>query len=373
MLPRPSLLGVVPLLGTLSLAQSPPSKAEVHPMLPTWKCTNSGGCIVQNTSVVLDFEYRDIHTISGSTSCKTGSASSLSKSQCPDAATCAQNCIIEPADYAAKGVSTSGSSLTMYHYVRNHGRLDSASPRIYLLDENTGKYVLMSLLNQELTVTVDLSTLPCGENGAFYLSEMAADGSKSPSQNNIGGATLGNGYCDAQCQGYCCNEMDILEANSQANVFTGHPCKGNNCDKGGCGYNPYASGQRSFYGPGKTVDTNKPFTVVTQFIASGGRLTSITRKYIQGGRTINSGSINSCGSESGTGGLTGMGQALGRGMVIAASIWNDAAQNMAWLDSGNNGPCQTGQGSPSNIQSQHPDTHVVFSNIKWGDIGSTTK
>ncbi|KAK4208907.1 glycoside hydrolase [Rhypophila decipiens] len=358
MLPRSSLIRVVPFLGTLSLAQSPPSKAEVHPMLPTWKCTNSGGCIVQNTSVVLDFEYRDIHTISGSTSCKTGSASSLSKSQ---------------SDYAAKGVSTSGNSLTMYHYVRNNGRLDSASPRVYLLDENTGKYVLMSLLNQELTVTVDLSSLPCGENGAFYLSEMTADGSKNPSQNNIGGATLGNGYCDAQCQGFCCNEMDILEANSQANAFTGHPCKGNNCDKGGCGYNPYASGQRSFYGPGKTVDTNKPFTVVTQFMASGGRLTSITRKYIQGGRTINSGSINSCGSESGTGGLTGMGQALGRGMVIAASIWNDAAQNMAWLDSGNNGPCQTGQGSPSNIQSQHPDTHVVFSNIRWGDIGSTTK
>lgn len=55
------------------------------------------------------------------------------------------------------------------------------------------------------------------------------------------------------------------------------------------------------------------------------------------------------------------------------SIWNDAAQQMAWLDSGANGPCGGGQGSPSNIQSQHPDTHVVFSNIRWGDIGSTTK
>lgn len=60
-------------------------------------------------------------------------------------------------------------------------------------------------------------------------------------------------------------------------------------------------------------------------------------------------------------------------MVLAMSIWNDAAQQMAWLDSGNNGPCTNGQGSPSNIQSQHPDTHVVFSNIRWGDIGSTSK
>lgn len=59
-------------------------------------------------------------------------------------------------------------------------------------------------------------------------------------------------------------------------------------------------------------------------------------------------------------------------VVLAMSIWNDAAQNMAWLDAGGNGPCTDGEGSPDNIKSQHPDTHVVFSNIRWGDIGSTT-
>ncbi|KAK3367538.1 glycoside hydrolase family 7 protein [Podospora didyma] len=352
------------------LAQSLASDPEAHPLLPTWKCTKSGGCVQQNTSVVLDFEYRNVHTIGGSTSCKTGNK--LNQAQCPNAETCAKNCVVEPADYAAMGVSTSGNAVTMYHYVKTNGKLNSASPRIYLLDAN-GKYVMMNLLNAELSVDVDLSTLPCGENGAFYLSEMTADGSKNPGQFNVGGAGAGNGYCDAQCQGYCCNEMDILEANSMANAFTGHPCKGNNCDKGGCGYNPYASGQKNFWGPGKTVDTSKPFTVITQFPASGGRLSQITRKYVQNGRTINSGAISNCGSEGSTGGLTGMGQALGRGMVLAMSIWNDAAQNMAWLDSGVNGPCTSGQGSPSNIQSQHPDTHVVFSNIRWGEIGSTGK
>jgi len=60
-------------------------------------------------------------------------------------------------------------------------------------------------------------------------------------------------------------------------------------------------------------------------------------------------------------------------VVLAISIWNDAAQQMSWLDQGNNGPCRAGEGTPSNIQAQHPGTHVVFSNIKWGDIGSTTK
>lgn len=64
---------------------------------------------------------------------------------------------------------------------------------------------------------------------------------------------------------------------------------------------------------------------------------------------------------------------LNPAVVLAMSIWNDAAQQMSWLDSGANGPCRSGEGTPANIQSQHPDTHVVFSNIRWGDIGSTTE
>ncbi|CAK7228863.1 hypothetical protein SCUCBS95973_007025 [Sporothrix curviconia] len=248
-----------------------------QPLLPTWKCTTSGGCVQQNTSVVLD---RDSKLAKGA----AGSRSA--------------------ADYAAMGVTTSGNTLTMYHYVNSQ----PASPRVYLLDSDTNKYVLMALQdNQELPVDVDLSSLPCGENGAFYLSEMAADSS--------GGAGSGTGYCDAQCpQSQCCSEMDILEANTMATAMTPHPCKGSNCDKSGCGYNPYASGQRNYWGPGKTVNMSKVLTVVTQFAASGGRLSQITRKYIQSGRQIGGGdTISNCGAEGGSGGLAGMGQALGRG------------------------------------------------------------
>ncbi|KAF2653272.1 glycoside hydrolase family 7 protein [Lophiostoma macrostomum CBS 122681] len=309
--------------------------AEEHPLLPTWKCTTSGGCVQQNTSIVLDKDSKYATNAAGSRTA---------------------------ADYTAMGVSTSGNALTLAHYVKSGNTLNPASPRVYLLDSD-GNYVLMKLLGQELTVDVDYSDVPCGENGAFYLSEMAADGR--------GNASAGTGYCDAQCQGYCCNEMDVLEANSKATAMTGHPCNGNTCDKNGCAFNPYQSGQHNFWG--QTVDTSKPFTVVTQFPANGGKLSSITRKYIQNGRQINSGSVSSCGSEGSTGGLTGMGAALGRGMVLAISIWNDATQQMAWLDSGVNGPCRSGEGTPANIQAQHPGTHVVYSNIKWGDIGSTTK
>jgi cellulase len=290
------------------------------------------------------------------------------------------------------GITTSGSSLTMYHYVQSNGKLNSVSPRAYLLGPD-GNYVLISLLNQEFSFDVDLSTLPCGENGALYLSEMDATGGRT--EYNKGGANYGSGYCDAQCptltwrngtlntakQGFCCNEMDILEANSRANAFTPHPCTSTNCDKGGCGFNPYASGNKNYYGPGMTVDTSKPFTVITQFVpASNGSLNQIVRKYIQGGKTVSSSvstgdviNASACSTAANFGGLAGMGQALQRGMVLAFSIWNDAGQNMNWLDSGKAGPCNATEGNPSIIQAQYPNTHVIFSNLRWGDIGSTVK
>ncbi|KAI0885401.1 glycoside hydrolase family 7 protein [Annulohypoxylon maeteangense] len=327
----------VGLLGSLLTSAAVAQGSEAHPPLTTWKCTTAGGCVQQNTSVVLD---KDSKYASGAAGSRTAD------------------------DYAAMGVSTEGDAVTMYHYVKSGSTLNPASPRIYLLDAN-GQYVMMELLGQELSVDVDYSQVPCGENGAFYLSEMKADGGGSS-----GGASAGQGYCDAQCQGYCCNEMDILEANAKANAMTPHPCQGDNCDKAGCGYNPYASGQRNLWATGGTVDTNKKFTVITQFAGSGS-LTSISRIYIQDGKQTPGGTISAC--NDGQGGLAGMGAALGRGMVLAMSIWNDATQQMSWLDAGNNGPCNIAESTPANIQAQHPDTHVTFSNIRWGDIGSTTK
>jgi cellulase len=384
-------LAVLPLANAQQPGTSTP---EVHPQLATWKCTTNGGCVQQNTSVVLDWNYRWIHTATGSTSCTTSSG--IDKTLCPDQTTCSKNCVIEGADYAAAGVTTSGSTLTMRQYMKgSNGVTSSVSPRIYLLGSDDN-YVMLKLLGQEFSFDVDLSTLPCGENGALYLSEMDATGGRN--KDNLGGAKYGSGYCDAQCPvqtwtngtlntnggGACCNEMDILEANARANGFTPHPCANNNCDKSGCGYNPYSSGYTNYYGPGLTVDTSKPFTVVTRFPTNDGTttgsLSQITRYYIQNGKTIPSAApggdsitASGCSSAASFGGLAGMGQALGRGMVLAFSIWNDAGGNMNWLDSGSNGPCSASEGSPSNILANHPDTHVVFSNIRWGDIGSTVQ
>ena len=291
-----SISAVAWLLAGKAIAQS----TEEHPLLPTWKCTTSGGCVKQNTSIVLD---QDSKFAAGRPGSRTA------------------------ADYTAMGVTTSGNALTLTHYVKSaSGSLNNATPRVYLLGED-GKYVMMKLLGQELSVDVDYSDVPCGENGAFYLSEMQAEGKGGA------GAGGGTGYCDAQCQGYCCNEMDILEANNMATAMTGHPCNGNNCDKGGCAYNPFASGQRNYWAPGGTVDTSKTFTVVTQFQANGGKLSSITRKYIQNGRQISGGgSITGCGSEGATGGLTGMGAALGRGSKWLPFLTYNESSNPSLLE-----------------------------------------
>lgn len=383
----------------LASAQQPGTVTpEVHPQLSTSKCTTAGGCVAQNTSVVLDFNYRWMHTADYA-SCTTSSG--INATLCPDEATCAQNCVIEGANYTSSGVSTSGSTLTMSQYVPTSSGASNASPRLYLLDETTQDYVMLQLLGQELTFDVDVSTLPCGENGALYLSEMDASGGRN--QYQTGGATYGGGYCDAQCPvqtfkngtlntdaaGYCCNEMDILESNSLAAAFTPHPCAddASNCDKGGCGFNPYSQGLEDYWAPGGTLDTSKPFTVTTQFVTddgtTAGTLSEIRRVYRQNNMTIPSAitggdAINSTwcaavdASAAQFGNLQTMGEALGRGMVLAFAVWNDNSQFMNWLDSGSNGPCNATEGNPALIQQSNPDTHVVFSSIRWGDIGSTT-
>lgn len=95
--------------------------------------------------------------------------------------------------------------------------------------------------------------------------------------------------------------QDIWEANSISAAYTPHPCQPeaytpctgdactSTCDQAGCDFNSYRMGNTSFYGPGKTIDTTKKFTVVTQFLTSDGTangdLTEIKRFYVQNGVT----------------------------------------------------------------------------------------
>ncbi|KIO25536.1 hypothetical protein M407DRAFT_75572 [Tulasnella calospora MUT 4182] len=180
------------------------------------------------------------------------------------------------------------------------------------------------------------------------------------------------------------------------------------CDPDGCDFNSYRQGDTGFYGPGKTVDTTKKFTIVTQFITDNGtatgKLTEIRRLYVQNGVVIQNSvnkiagipAVNSitdayCDAQKTTfgdqkqfqakGGLVGMGQSLARGGVLVLSVWDDYAVNMLWLDSQYptdctkdgcyRGTCATTSGVPTDVEVSAASATVTYSNIRVGDIGST--
>ena len=97
-------------------------------------------------------------------------------------------------DYKAMGVTTQGSNLRLDLFAPQGAQI---APRVYLLGEDQKNYEMLQLTGKEFTFDVDISRLPCGMNGALYLSEMAASGGRSTL--NPGGASYGTGYCDAQC------------------------------------------------------------------------------------------------------------------------------------------------------------------------------
>ncbi|PWY77055.1 glycoside hydrolase [Aspergillus heteromorphus CBS 117.55] len=400
-----------------------------------------------DTNKALDSSFHTIHLRNSTTPC--ANSTSVDPTICPDPTTCAQECLIEGiSDYSAYGVhvspsttttTTSLGSVTLNQYLQtntdNKTTITTASPRLYLLSPTGSTYQPLHLLNQEISFTVDVSNLPCGMNGALFLSEMDFSGGHSSTLNRAG-APYGTGYCDAQCYikpwfngvantanvGACCNEMDLWEANARATAVTGHSCNVSGiygcegetcgsgsagvCDKTGCGFNPYALGREGFYGLGDAfrVDTRGVVRVVTQFWTSvsdgsgdgndaageGQALKQIRRLYIQDGVVIHNAVVEldgqrtdsitdrycvEKGDSEGTfeshGGLEAMGKALERGMVLVFSVWNDDSSYMQWLDAGSDGPCNSTEGNPEVIEAVDPGTAVVFSDVRWGDIGST--
>ncbi|TVY50339.1 Exoglucanase 1, partial [Lachnellula cervina] len=403
--------------------------AEVHPTLTSQQCTKVGGCVTVNTSIVLDANYRWLHNVGGYDNCV---AQGFNTSVCPDAESCSKDCALEGVDYASYGVKTNGSALTLNLFKTESNVTSLTSPRVYLLADDS-IYNMFQLLDREISFDVDISKAGCGVNGALYLSEMSPTGNEGPL--NPAGAKYGTGYCDAQCPsqnyingvanfngtlGACCNEMDLWEANSAANAFTPHPCNVTGvyacteplcgdankyagvCDKDGCDFNAYRDGAPDFYGPNKTINTNRKFTVVTQFLTSRNRtLMEIGRLYVQDGKVIQNAHTNITGvisqnsisdayckeqkivfgatdDFSTQGGLSQMGKALDRGMVLVFSIWDDAGSGMQWLDGTTGtgagsvrGPCSATSGDAVTIMADEPWSAVTFENIRAGEIGST--
>ncbi|TFL03273.1 family 7 glycoside hydrolase [Pterulicium gracile] len=425
--------------------------AENHPKITVQQCSSGGSCTTQQREIVLDSNWRWLRNNKANqyNNCYTGNT--WDSSLCSSPTTCAQNCALEGAEYQANyGITTSGNSLTLKFKTGTN-----VGSRVYLMDSATS-YQMFNLNNQEFTFDVDMSQLPCGLNGALYFVQMDKDGGMSRFSGNKAGAKYGTGYCDAQCArdikfingeanvldwagasgdpnggrgryGTCCNEMDIWEANSMGTAYTPHVCgqgggqvrcEGQGCasfedryngicDKDGCDWNSFRMGDKNFIGRGKTVDTTKKMTVVTQFISSGGNLSEIKRFYVQNGRVIanapstfpslsqyNSLTDQVCAAQKSlfgdvndfadNGGMRAMGQGFQKGMVLAMSVWDDFEANMLWLDGEKypldkdpsqpgiaRGECTLAQSTPEYVRANSPNAQVIFSNIKYGALNST--
>ncbi|TDZ41251.1 Exoglucanase 1 [Colletotrichum trifolii] len=419
---------------------------EVHPKM-NWQNCSGGSCTNVNGEVVIDANWRWTHVVGGYENCYEGN---VWTNRCSSAEDCAKNCAVEGAEYGnTYGVSTSGNALTL-KFVQQHQYGKNVGSRMYLMNGES-KYQMFTLLNNEFAFDVDLSTVECGMNSALYFVAMNEDGGLSSEPNNKAGAKYGTGYCDAQCArdlkfiegrgniegweasdtdssagvgnlGACCAEIDVWESNKAAFALTPHPCIDNNyhvcegdtcggtysedrygggCDANGCDYNPYRMGNPDFYGPGKTIDTTKKFTVITRFepdrmyqvfIQDGttyevpgakwdgipGDRADITPEFCEAQFSV----FGERDRFNEVGGYPQLNAALEIPMVLVMSIWSDHYANMLWLDSSypveragepgvDRGPCPTTSGVPAEVIEQFPNSRVIWSNVRFGPIGST--
>ncbi|KAG8869156.1 hypothetical protein FRB97_001563, partial [Tulasnella sp. 331] len=368
------------------------NQAETHPSLSWSKCTTSGGCVSSAGSVVLDANWRWPTAILATNGTR------------PSAPT------------RPLALPTANSTVPPTPPPMVSPAAATPSPSSSSREATNTAYQMFKPLNQEFTFTVDLSTLPCGLNGALYFSEMAADGGSSAHPTNRAGAQYGTRYCDSQCPhdiksingaanlldwnatsansgtgmyGSCCSEMDIWEANSIAAAYTPHPCTSagllecsgstctSTCDQAGSDFNSYRWGDTS----------------------------EIRRLYIQNGVTIQNSVTNipglttydsisdaSCKAQKTATGDTDMFETLG-GMAEMGQRSPDAkgssslscvrSVDMLWLDGDYpttasatapgvaRGTCATSSGKPATVKAAGGNVQVIYSDIRFGDIGST--
>ena len=250
-------------------------------------------------------------------------------------------------DWDKGNVRVNGSSITLI-----------GGGRVYLGDSSSGmitpnSFYEMPLLGKRFAFDVDMSDVGCNCNGALYFITMPAYNSAqqpAPGKDN-------SYYCDAnQVGGTYCPEMDVMEANKFAMASTAHTCQYqpphyySSCDRGGCGRN-VLDVDRSGYGPGKRIDTNRPFTLSVSFITGGnGRLSTVNNYFSQGSQSLQ---FNACNPDY----LQWMGMSL-PGIVMSVSLWGTGNGGMSWLD-GKSG-CQGG----CNLAA----SKVTFSNFRLNSL-----
>jgi cellulose 1,4-beta-cellobiosidase len=421
------------------------------------ECTKDGTCTEnKKTMLSLDSNWRWTHQVGGSENCYTSNEWKTKGGEqvCEDGktVTCGKNCAVGnwPKEQweAPYGVNKSSSGVKL-GYVTQGPYSINVGTRLFVTEGD--EYKQFKLIGNEVSITVDMSETECGLNGAIYLVEMDPKGDKGVGTNDAG-ALYGTGYCDAQCprdlkwikgkanikpkwvpiekdpmknigeggRGICCAELDLWEANKVSMQLALHPMDNDDMqtvcyledecgaqapasmravgptDRNGCYMNPYFFGHKKFYGPGSdfTINTLKPFTLVTEFRDDGkGDLEGMYQYYYQDGKKIEQpeygyGSGNAMTQDfcdkmfadkkdlplfTNKGGMKKFGEAVKRGMTFVVSFWDDMATDMEWLDVAPRGTCEKGAGDPKNLREKHPDAAFSVRHMRWGPIGSTHK
>ncbi|KEY69368.1 hypothetical protein S7711_08126 [Stachybotrys chartarum IBT 7711] len=255
---------------------------EIHPKL-SWKRCSGTGCETVNGEIVIDSNWRWLHEVDGDENCFEWGG--WNDDICNSVESCTEGCALDGANYRRTyGITARNSSLSM-RYLTHFDFTSNANSRVFLMqDEET--YQTFTLLGNEIAVDVDLSTVVCGLNAAFYFVAMEADGGMTSYPSNRAGAKYGTGYCDASCPqsskfnggranyddwttsetdeangrgryGSCCAEFDVLNSNAYSYSMSAKPCI--DLDYHVC-EEPYCDYERGFFERSVTCDK-----VVTQF------------------------------------------------------------------------------------------------------------
>jgi len=256
------------------------------------------------------------------------------------------------ASYNAQQLASTATSGTSFSVKYN--------TRAYLTKSCGGwspsNFYQMQLLDKTLSVDVDLSTVSCGCNIAFYLVSMPGYTPTGSFQSDY--------YCDANnVGGTWCPEMDLMEANQKAFAVAPHKCdpkQGNaytNCDRSGCSRKFHSISGAYGYGAGYKINTQMPFTMSWTFKTSGGLLSTIVSTLKQGTNSVSITLDGGCGS----GYLASMTEAFRAGMVPVFSFWGDSGSTMQWLDVP---PCSLSESCSSS-------GNAKFSNLRLSGLSTT--
>ncbi|CAI4214067.1 unnamed protein product [Parascedosporium putredinis] len=223
--------------------------------------------------------------------------------------------------------------------------------------------------------------------------------------------------------GSCCAEIDVWESNAHAYAFTPHACEENTyhvcngddecggtyspdrfngkCDANGCDYNPYRLGNHDFYGQGSSgVDTTKKFTVISRY-----EVDKLSMLFIQDGNVIEVPTPKLEGLEQFSNAITpeyceayplcsrtltatprleeprsqrrsppphgACPVHLGRPLREHALARLSLPPEKEGIPGALRGPCPETGRDPDDVVSNHASAKVIWSNIRFGPVGST--